>query len=184
MSAHLSTETLERYCRRLLSPSELLDADDHFAACATYRRSATEAYPAGNILMVLRFDLQRAASFDFAHLSDEQMVAFIDHELDAAERSIVERHLTVCASCADETDDLRAFRETLTRARHTRDGNTDFVGEDSRLRLSSRRLVPFAFGGYSRKRRVARVCHPHAALRLAIDARPAHGDGDFASSRR
>lgn len=116
MSAHLSAETLERYCRRLLSPSELLDADDHLAACAACRRSTSEVYSAGKILAALRFDLQRAASFDFAHLSDEQMAAFIDHNLDAAERGIVKSHLTVCASCADEIDDLRAFRETLTHA--------------------------------------------------------------------
>jgi len=42
------------------------------------------------------------------------MAAFIDHNLDAAERGIVKSHLTVCASCADEIDDLRTFRKTLT----------------------------------------------------------------------
>ncbi len=113
MSEHLSAQTIEQYHRRKLPPADLLTADDHLAACLACRRQASEAVSGEKALASLRADLHRVARKESDHLTDEQMTSFVDDELDAVDREIVDSHLEVCDMCQAETEDLRAFREEM-----------------------------------------------------------------------
>ena len=113
VSEHLSAQTIERFHRRQLPPEDLLAADDHLAGCAACRLGANENVSGDKAFGSLRADLRGAVREESDHLSDEQLTAFVDNELDAVDREIVESHLEICARCEAETEDLRAFREEL-----------------------------------------------------------------------
>ena len=97
-----------------MSPAELLAASDHLAVCEACRQGAIDTAQAELALSLLRADLRAEASkIEADHLSYEQIAALADGELDAADREVVESHLELCSSCADEAADLRAFRASL-----------------------------------------------------------------------
>jgi hypothetical protein len=113
VSEHLSTQTVERYSRRTLSPAELLAAGDHLAICEVCRHHAITAMGADSILSSVRTNLRAEAA---NHVSYEQIAALIDGELQAADREVVESHLEICALCAGEVSDLRTFRSSIATA--------------------------------------------------------------------
>lgn len=114
MSEHLSTQSLEQYRQRALSPAELLVADDHLAACEHCRARAGEDGQSEQLLRALDANLQAGAlGAEREHLPFEQIAALVDNGLDRADREVAESHLELCRMCADEADDLRAFRSSL-----------------------------------------------------------------------
>ena len=59
----------------------------------------------------LRANLRaEAAALESDHLSYEQIAALVDDEIGEAEREALASHLEICAPCAEEVNDLRAFR--------------------------------------------------------------------------
>lgn len=108
MTEHLSTQLIERYQQRSLSPAELLEADDHFAACEACRQQLDETSSLQAAFTALDAELS-PTGMESDHLSDEQIDAYLDDELDEVEREIVESHLNYCANCEAEMRDLRAF---------------------------------------------------------------------------
>ncbi|HEX6101311.1 MAG TPA: zf-HC2 domain-containing protein [Thermoanaerobaculia bacterium] len=50
------------------------------------------------------------------HLTYETMARFVDGSAPAAERAQVETHIALCASCADEVEDLARFHDQRPRA--------------------------------------------------------------------
>ena len=110
MSGHLSTEEKGRYLERAMSPAELLAADDHLAACESCRRSLAEgAAPGASFATLLNSYLDGPA----AHLTYEQLAAYVDHESDELEGASIEGHLGTCSQCREEVRDLFAFKESL-----------------------------------------------------------------------
>lgn len=109
MTTHLSAENLEQYSRRTLAARDLLAVDDHLTACESCRELAAKTPAGAGPLAALRADLRVAAQFDVEHLEAEQMTAYVDQDLDAADLGIVESHLAICSMCLDEVNDLRAF---------------------------------------------------------------------------
>jgi anti-sigma factor RsiW len=116
LSEHLSAQTIEQYHTRKLPPKDLLSADDHLATCSACRQRANEAVSGEKAFASLRADLHAAALEEPDHLSDEQLTALVDDDLDAIDREIVESHLEICASCKAEAADLRAFREEIANS--------------------------------------------------------------------
>jgi predicted anti-sigma-YlaC factor YlaD len=112
MTGHLSPEQQGLYLERALPPAELLAADDHLAACESCRGSLRER-AAGERPLAAALGSLLPAERAAAHLTYEQLAAYVDHEADAAEREAVEGHLGVCSMCKEEARDLFAFRETL-----------------------------------------------------------------------
>jgi len=109
LSGHLSTQIIERYRRRTLSPVELLRADDHLSACEVCRTQACEAAKPERVLLALHANLRaEAANANQDHLAYEQIAALVDGGLDAADREVAESHLELCHLCKDEVEDLRA----------------------------------------------------------------------------
>lgn len=112
MSEHLSVQQIERYCQRALSPAELLEADDHIAACAPCRQQLAEAMQASLTFAWVGDKSEVAAGME--HLAYEQLEAYVDSALDEVDREIVESHLELCAECVAEVRDLRAFRAIMS----------------------------------------------------------------------
>lgn len=113
MSLHLSERLLEKFRRGGLSADELAAFDEHLAGCAECgRRVAGEDGGAG-AFAAARASLRRAAREDFTHLQFEEMEALVNGALGGVEREVAETHLSVCAACAEDLADLRAFREEL-----------------------------------------------------------------------
>src|SRR5581483_1215632 len=106
MFEHLSSRDLARYRRSALPPLELLAADDHLAACGQCRAQLSELVPVATAWQTLstHFDSGAAA---LAHLSYEQLAAYVDKQLGGAERQAAESHLGLCEMCAAELQDLR-----------------------------------------------------------------------------
>ncbi len=106
MNGHFSEQLIERYRQRALSPVELLDADDHLATCEMCRQRLSDEQRAQATARSLRADL---AATGLTHLAYEQLAAYIEDALDQTDREIADSHLELCAQCAEELDDLRAF---------------------------------------------------------------------------
>ena len=113
MSHHLSTQDIQRYRQRQMSPQELRAVHDHIATCETCRAPLRDAKRSQVVRAALWADLQ-TARVAAEHLSYEQREAYVDETLDTIDRSTVESHLAFCPQCAAEIRDLRAFRAMLT----------------------------------------------------------------------
>ncbi len=106
MNGHFSAQLIERYRQRALPPTELLDADDHLAACELCRRQLDDEQRTQAVARSLHADL---AATGLTHLAYEQLAAYVEGALDQTDREIADSHLELCAQCAEELDDLRAF---------------------------------------------------------------------------
>lgn len=98
---HPDAAALDRYRRRVASPSELLATDAHLAACdecfhAVRAEHDSVELPAGD-----------------RHLSYEELEAHVDGRADALDRELVTAHTAQCAPCAAELADVQATRDAL-----------------------------------------------------------------------
>jgi hypothetical protein len=110
---HLSQQNIERYCKRELSAAMLISVDDHLAACEACRLRLSRFEQADDIGASLLADLRTAAQQPMAHVSYEQLDAYVNERLDGAEREIVTSHLHWCLQCSDEAQDLLSFKASL-----------------------------------------------------------------------
>jgi len=106
MNDHLSAQFIERYQRRALSPAELLDADDHLAACEMCRHRLRDELSDRAAARSLRAELTATG---VTHLDYERLVAYVEGGLDQTDREIADSHLKLCAQCDAELNELRAF---------------------------------------------------------------------------
>lgn len=116
MPAHLSTQQVEQYLKRTMTPAELLAAGDHLASCPDCRSQLAAANTVGARVEELRADFKEQARKSLEHLDYEQLAAYVDDQLDEVDREIVDSHVAVCAPCKEELRDLFAFRETLVES--------------------------------------------------------------------
>jgi cell division protein FtsB len=110
MNGHFSAQLFERYRRRTLPPAELLDADDHLAACEMCRRQLGDEQHLRVTAQSLRAYL---AATGQTHLVYEQLAAYVEGALDPTDREIADGHLEFCARCVAELDELRAFARQM-----------------------------------------------------------------------
>ena len=114
MTEHLSEQLLEKYRRRVMSPTDTLAADDHLASCESCRDLAREPLQIEAIVSALRENLgSGVVGLETDHPSYEQIVALVDGEIDQASLDAVESHLEICAACADDVSDLRTVRSQV-----------------------------------------------------------------------
>lgn len=110
---HLSAELVERYRRRQLEPSELLDAQAHADACVDCRARLERAAGLDSAFESLRADLSGSlqdSADEPEHLPYEQLAAFADGQLDEVDSEIAESHFAVCQACTDDLADLRRYK--------------------------------------------------------------------------
>jgi anti-sigma factor RsiW len=114
---HLDAETLDRYRRRVAPPAELLEADAHLASCDLCHDTVRAD--------VDTIDLPPARD---AHLTYEELEAFVDARADALDRELIAAHVELCPLCRGELADLSSARDamglrsTLAPARRVRVG--------------------------------------------------------------
>lgn len=101
---HLSGGQMARFGHRELTPAELFDADAHLAVCAECRAAMAFIVEASLGFGSALIDAVDAARGE--HLSYEQMDAWVENQLDPAERELVMAHIALCAECARQ---LRAY---------------------------------------------------------------------------
>src|SRR5262245_40643843 len=106
MNEHLSVQLIERYQRRALSGAELLDADDHLAACEMCRQRLGDEPRERAAANSLRSEL---APTEITHLGYERLEAYVEGGLDPIDREIADSHMNLCAQCDAEMNELRAF---------------------------------------------------------------------------
>ena len=106
MNTHLTEPLIERYREQALPPAELLDADDHLAGCEVCRQRLNDEQRVQAAGGSLRRDL---AATELTHIPYEQLVSYVEGDLDETDREIVDSHLKLCEQCSAELDGLRAF---------------------------------------------------------------------------
>jgi hypothetical protein len=106
MNAHLTESLIERYREQALPPVELLDADDHLAACEVCRQRLDDEQRLQTTSQSLRRDF---AATGLTHITYEQLVLYVDGGLDQVDSEIVDSHLKLCEHCSAELNELRAF---------------------------------------------------------------------------
>ncbi len=101
-TTHISREQLVQYRNRALLPQELVAVDGHLGGCQECRTQliGLATPPAASIAAV-----QDAR---FAHISYEQMDAWVEDTLDQTERELVLSHIGLCAPCARQ---LKAYEK-------------------------------------------------------------------------
>ena len=110
MNEHISDNLWNRYREGQLTVTELVQFDAHLQECgACQNRLADDEHVAGSFA-ALRSDVAGLAE---DHLSYEQLAAYVDRQLNATDRTIVETHLQTCTTCALEVEDLREFQPEL-----------------------------------------------------------------------
>lgn len=99
---HLDPDALNRYRqRRAVSPAELLAVDAHVAVCDS-------CYDA------VRADIDTIdLPADDAHLSYEELEAFVDGSASATDRELTAAHAASCEVCHEKLIDLGATRDSL-----------------------------------------------------------------------
>ncbi len=98
----------------MISPTELLDVDDHLANCEACRQRLGADVQMQVVVSAFDDSLRSGVdALDSAHLSYKEIAALVDGEIPEIERNALERHLEICESCANEKSDLSAFRADL-----------------------------------------------------------------------
>jgi hypothetical protein len=106
---HLSSEEIAAYQRRGLAPGDLLRADDHLAHCAPCRERLGGAERLTPVVDAIRDGIGRDVE-PVEHPPLDSIAAYVDAALDEVECELIESHLEICPSCADDVADLRAVR--------------------------------------------------------------------------
>ncbi len=115
MRKHLVTEQLRAYGQHRLSPAELIEADAHLAECEACRQRLETALPASTVALYAAWQNEPAWQNEAdspAHLSFEQLAAFVEQTLNHAETHVVSDHVATCGQCAFAVNDLRRFAAT------------------------------------------------------------------------
>jgi Putative zinc-finger/Sel1 repeat len=107
---HLSQTDFERYRDRRLDVRELLRVDSHLMHCDQCEH-ALRLLSGGSTAARVLTAIERAG----AHLTYEQMEAYVDDKLSPIGRANVEAHASACAPCAKELADMRGFAPELAR---------------------------------------------------------------------
>jgi anti-sigma factor RsiW len=112
LSAHLTARQIEGFNGRSASPAELLAAMNHIASCEACREQVSSEQKTRAAVVSLQADLSRQPNSD--HVSYEALARCVDDTLNQADREVLESHVGLCAHCADELADLRAFKAEMT----------------------------------------------------------------------
>ena len=115
MKSHFSEDQIKNYHARKLTPSELLQMDEHMEQCTDCSTRLIQNSTVDCRVASLDHHLQEESEED--HLEYEQLIGYLEHTLDPSDREIVEAHLQSCASCLTEEQDLRSFRKVITDRR-------------------------------------------------------------------
>lgn len=100
---HLSPNQLEGYRARTLDSAELLAVDRHLASCDECHEKLARVLPKAS---GRPYELPLEEPF---HLNYDQLALYVEGAAGEIDREIVESHVALCASCAEDLRDLKEF---------------------------------------------------------------------------
>jgi hypothetical protein len=106
VTAHLTDAELRAFASGILTSEDLLRADDHLSECEQCRTLAARSNDAAGRISDLRAQLNDPAT---PHLSDDDLLLFVKHQLPDATREAATHHLNVCSTCAAQVGELREW---------------------------------------------------------------------------
>jgi hypothetical protein len=112
MPEHLPSQMIELFVARKLAPADLLTAAQHLAACETCRAQSNQLRQTSVAIEYLHANFQEEF-IEQGHISYEQLAAFVDASLNQTERQTISLHLTACAPCAKEAQELELLKNNL-----------------------------------------------------------------------
>lgn len=104
---------IERVRSQIIPAEELTEVDEHCGEWKPYLRQVVPAGSLSSIANDLRAYFRNASKEGAAHLTTEQLFAFVDRELTEIDQLNFETHISVCRRCADAIDDLVEFKKEL-----------------------------------------------------------------------
>src|SRR5882672_3486373 len=117
MIEHISTSRMIRFCVRALPVGELTVIAEHLGGCPVCHQTFTDTLRSRRGSAPLEFTLAPEFWFRHEHVDYEQLVGLADRTLDGTELKIIEIHLKVCATCAEDVRIFLEFREQITLKR-------------------------------------------------------------------
>lgn len=114
MTAHLSKDQIAKYRERSLASAELLDISEHLAGCEECRARIAAPLELASSVRILKAGLQ--ADPASAHLSYEELEAYVDGTRTRRDQAAVKAHTRSCRSCAADLEELQALRRELSAA--------------------------------------------------------------------
>jgi hypothetical protein len=110
---HISEEALKNYKENRLSPADLLQVCDHLESCPGCRDQLAGINPLNHLFTSLASEFNPDIDDPTPHLLPEEIIAYVDSELDEVDREIADSHLMSCALCRTDIQDLHAFKSSL-----------------------------------------------------------------------
>jgi anti-sigma factor RsiW len=159
---HLSEDQIVSYRARSLTASEVLHVSDHLAQCEACRVRASGQANVEAAAAAMRARLN-SESEAFAHLTYEEMAAFVDGHAGAFQKGRVETHIGECPGCAAEVRGLRVVKSEIDPAPVK--GGRAWSGWRLALTLAAAAAGIVALG-------IAVRPHPSAPRRVASLPRP------------
>src|SRR4051812_45028999 len=112
MSAHLSSEVVERFHAQNLTGADKHQIYEHVLGCETCRQRVVIPIVQAAAVDTLTAHLLPQEGEPF-HLDEETIEAFVDDKLNPLDRSTARLHLDDCVECAAEVNDLRESLATM-----------------------------------------------------------------------
>lgn len=112
-SAHLTENEIDRYRRKVMAAKELFAANEHVSVCDNCYQRYTEGEDFETGYNFIRSEMREAEQEVADHLRYEEMVAYVNGELNEADGDISRTHLEECAQCDSDVADLRLFKSTI-----------------------------------------------------------------------
>ena len=109
MIAHLSNEQIHAYRQRSLLGKELLDISEHIGTCEACRARLVSPAERADRIRTFKLSLQAEP----VHLSYEEVEAYVDGTMAAADRTAAEAHTRACRTCATDLHEILALRREL-----------------------------------------------------------------------
>jgi hypothetical protein len=110
MRIHPTTDQLEQYSQRTLSPDVFDLIRKHVDSCVICREKCDQLLDSNQDHANLLAALLPAPEDTPYHLSYEQVAAYVDQEPGEIDAQMAESHLQVCAQCMDDVRNLREFK--------------------------------------------------------------------------
>jgi tetratricopeptide (TPR) repeat protein len=113
LTKHYTQQEIEDYRRRLMPAADILIINEHLATCEECYRKFHSKTLLASTYNFARTDLESAENEGVEHLSFDQILAYVDNELDDTECGIARVHLETCSECEDVCQDLLKFKSDL-----------------------------------------------------------------------
>ncbi|HYM00899.1 MAG TPA: hypothetical protein VEZ90_18220 [Blastocatellia bacterium] len=137
MSEHISNERIDGYQQGRLGPDELLSVGEHLAECAACRELMVDAGHLQEAVSAVARELEAATGEHPAHLSPEQIAAYVDDRLDDAALKEADTHLEVCSGCYVELMELRRLKPIIDSFIPREPGQSRWLASGGKPHLSS-----------------------------------------------